>query len=131
MSLINTSPYSTSSPVADGGDCCDGVTVTSNGKEDVPPLRTRFTATIPLRSVPVYVGSVNSTTRAEHKRISMLMNAPSVHYYNTVFALFTLIYNLAINSILCYETDTNTCQHRKEEFQYTVKYHGTKSSEND
>ena len=40
-------------PSADTGDCCDGVTVTSNELSDDPPTSTALTNTKPSASVPV------------------------------------------------------------------------------
>ena len=41
-------------PLADTGDCSDGVTVTLNGLLDVPPTSSNVTITNPVASVPVY-----------------------------------------------------------------------------
>ena len=48
-------------PLADTGDCSDGVTVTLNGLLDVPPTNFNVTITNPVASEPVYCVCVNST----------------------------------------------------------------------
>ena len=48
-------------PLADTGDCSDGVTVTLNGLLDVPPSTFNATFTNPIPSEPVYCDCVNLT----------------------------------------------------------------------
>jgi len=43
-----TNKPTTNLPVADGGTCCDGVTITSMLDSDVPPFNTRPTLSIPV-----------------------------------------------------------------------------------
>ena len=52
-------------PSADTGDCSDGVTVTSNGLTDDPPVNSRFTSTNPVASDPVNWSCVNLTLITE------------------------------------------------------------------
>ena len=51
-------------PSADTGDCTDGVTVTLNGKLDIPPDSSNFINTNPLASKSVYVIRVKITLAA-------------------------------------------------------------------
>ena len=53
--------YITLLPLADTGDCSDGVTVTLNGLLDVPLINSRVTNTNLLVSDPVNVSFVNLT----------------------------------------------------------------------
>ena len=46
-------------PLADTGDCSDGVTVTLNGLLDVPPTSSNVAITNPVASEPVYCVCVN------------------------------------------------------------------------
>ena len=48
-------------PLADNGDCSDGVTVILNGLLDLPPTTSNFTFTNPVASEPVYCACVNFT----------------------------------------------------------------------
>ena len=48
-------------PLADTGDCSDGVTVTLNGLLDVPPTSSNVTITNPVASEPVYCICANLT----------------------------------------------------------------------
>ena len=51
-------------PSADAGDCSDGVTVTLNGKLDIPSNSSNFINTNPLASESVYAFRVNLTLAA-------------------------------------------------------------------
>ena len=60
-------------PSADTGDCSDGVTVTLNGKADVPLRSSRVTGTNPEASNPLYCLDANLTlisTNKVHKYIN-------------------------------------------------------------
>ena len=48
-------------PLADNGDCSDGVTVTLNGLLDVPPTNSNVTNTLPDDSDPLKFVDVNCT----------------------------------------------------------------------
>ena len=61
-------------PVADTGDCSEGVTITSRGVEDVPPTLTTITSTIPDDSLPVNCPSaklITTTKRLHHTNVKM------------------------------------------------------------
>ena len=54
-------------PLADTGDCSDGVTVTLNGLLDTPSLSSNVTITNPVASEPVYCLCVNLTLISANK----------------------------------------------------------------
>ena len=54
-------------PLADTGDCSDGVTVTLNRLLDVPPTSSSITITNPVASGPVYCDCVNLTLISANK----------------------------------------------------------------
>ena len=56
-------------PLADTGDCSDGVTVTLNGLLDIPFLSSNVTITNPVASEPVYCVCVSLTLIVEESTI--------------------------------------------------------------
>ena len=61
--------YITLLPLADTGDCSDGVTVTLNGSLDVPPNSSNVTVIDSVASEPVYCVCVNLTLIVEESII--------------------------------------------------------------
>ena len=74
-------------PSADTGDCSDGVTVTSNGVLDVPPVSCNSTSKNSVFSIALKLDCVNSTIIPKHLQITLLntlYNCPSKGYrFNT------------------------------------------------
>lgn len=57
-------------PVAEAGDCSEGVTVSPNAKLDVPPTRSSQTITDPLCSEPVNIACRNITVISVQRKIN-------------------------------------------------------------
>ena len=67
-------------PIADTGDCTEGVTVTVTGVVDVPPANLTITSINPDDSEPLNCLALNSTTNPLY--INEIVKTALYNYYN-------------------------------------------------